>query len=249
MLRNEFLAFSANADLTAATSVRGASVAAASGDAGSTDFSATFGAIRADVMDFIENGSQGGLPSMPSLSVEGSAYMRDAQAGQLQDASAAGSLPREQREFLSSIAPWTQETGKLLGVSPEIVAAHAALESGWGQRPLKQANGGDTNNLFGIKAGSGWRGDVAQAVTTEYEDGGAVPKVAQFRSYLDRGSAFHDYAQLLLTDPRYRSALNTGGDARAFAQGLSRGGYATDPAYADKLAHLATRLQSIQSGE
>jgi len=44
--------------------------------------------------------------------------------------------------------------------------------------------------------------------------------------------------------PRYRGALNVGSDARAFAQGLARGGYATDPAYADKLARVAARLQS-----
>jgi flagellar protein FlgJ len=38
---------------------------------------------------------------------------------------------------------------------------------------------------------------------------------------------------VLLDNPRYRAA--TGSDAGAFAQGLARGGYATDPHYAAKL--------------
>ena len=42
--------------------------------------------------------------------------------------------------------------------------------------------------------------------------------------------------------------LGAGNDAHAFAQGLARGGYATDPAYASKLAKLATRLQGAGDG-
>jgi flagellar protein FlgJ len=49
---------------------------------------------------------------------------------------------------------------------------------------------------------------------------------------------------MLASNPRYQQALNTGSDARAFAAGLVRGGYATDPGYADKLARLAGQLQA-----
>jgi len=48
---------------------------------------------------------------------------------------------------------------------------------------------------------------------------------------------------MLIDNPRYKGALGVGSDARAFAQGLARGGYATDPAYAAKLERLATKLQ------
>ena len=58
-------------------------------------------------------------------------------------------------------------------------------------------------------------------------------------------SAFRDYAQMLIDNPRYRGALGVGNDARAFAQGLARGGYATDPAYASKLTRLASKLQGL----
>jgi flagellar protein FlgJ len=148
-----------------------------------------------------------------------------------------------QKAFLAQIAPWAREAGQRLGVAPQLVQAHAALESGWGQRPLRQAEGASTHNLFGIKAGSSWQGGVADAVTTEYEGGAALKKTERFRSYPDQAAAFRDYAQVLLDNPRYRAALGTGSDAAAFAQGLAKGGYATDPAYAAKLTQLASRLQ------
>jgi flagellar protein FlgJ len=219
--------------------------------AGAAGFGGLFGQVRGEVEDFIANGSQGSSASnesvsMPfasgSLSVEGQA-LRNGIAG-AGSAGGDGASGEAQQQFLAGIAPWAQETGERLGVSPDIVAAHAALESGWGRKPLRQADGGDTNNLFGIKAGGAWQGSVASALTTEHEQGADVKKVERFRSYPDQASAFRDYTHMLLDNPRYRSALNTGTDARAFAQGLARGGYATDPAYADKLARLATRIQS-----
>lgn len=207
--------------------------------AGGGGFAGLVGEVRADIDRFIAQGSPAGAWS--SLSVEGQA-MR----ARLQGTSAAAVNPgnsESQQAFLASIAPWARETGQRLGVAPELVAAHAALESGWGQRPLLREDGSDTHNLFGIKAGGQWRGAVAQALTTEYEADSALKKSEPFRSYPDQASAFRDYAQLLLENPRYRAALNTGADVRAFAQGLARGGYATDPAYADKLASVAHRLQ------
>ncbi len=208
------------------------------------NFAATFGALQSEVRDFIEHGSAWSGGSSSGFSVEAALYRN---SGVETEATAAAPLAQQQQEFLATVAPWAQETGKRLGVAPEIVAAQAALESGWGLKPLRQADGRDSNNLFGIKAGAGWRGAVAQALTTEYEDGHAVPKLERFRSYPDRAAAFRDYAQFLLTNPRYRGALNAGADAQAFAQGLAQGGYATDPAYAGKLARIATRVQSVQS--
>jgi flagellar protein FlgJ len=52
------------------------------------------------------------------------------------------------------------------------------------------------------------------------------------------------------SSPRYRSVVASGGDAKGFAQGLQRAGYATDPAYADKLARVINttlRLQRAQA--
>lgn len=210
---------------------------------GSTGFGGTFSQVQGEVADFIQNGDAG-LSGSAQLSAEGRMWAARSQ----QAASAAGIVgdaeaSPDQQSFLDSIAPWAREAANKLGVAPELVSAHAALESGWGQRPLKNSDGSSTNNLFGIKAGSAWHGDVAESATTEYVGGAALKTSARFRSYPDQASAFRDYAQMLTDNPRFRGALGTGSDAQAFAAGLAKGGYATDPAYATKLARLASKLQ------
>lgn len=206
---------------------------------GGAGFGRVFADMQADIAEFISKGD--GDAGAAALSIEGRMWHARSQAVQALGAEAAPG----QRAFLDQIAPWAREAGERLGVAPELVAAHAALESGWGQRPLKDGAGASSHNLFGIKAGSGWEGAVTEALTTEYEHGAALKKTERFRSYPDHASAFRDYAQVLLDNPRYRGALGVGADARAFAEGLARGGYASDPQYASKLARLATRLQGV----
>lgn len=211
-----------------------APTAAAGGGAG---FGAVFNQVQNEVAAFIERGG-----AADGAERTGGAAMLSPE-GRVARARAPAAVDGAQQQFLDEIAPLAQQAGQRLGVAPEIIAAHAALESGWGRRPLRGAGGADSHNLFGLKAGGAWRGAVAEAATTEYEQGAAHATSARFRSYPDQASAFRDYTQLLSDNPRFRAALNTGADARAFAQGLADGGYATDPAYADKLSSLATRLQ------
>jgi flagellar protein FlgJ len=208
---------------------------------GGTGFGRVFSEVQGEVAAFIKNGDGA---SAPALSPEGQLWR--ARSSEAASAVAeAGAQPPEQQAFLDSIEPWAREAAAKLGVAPELVSAHAALESGWGQHPLRNGNGSSSHNLFGIKAVAGWKGDVAESATTEYVQGAAVKTSARFRSYPDQASAFRDYAQMLIDNPRYRGALGAGNDAHAFAQGLARGGYATDPAYASKLARLAARLQGV----
>ena len=233
---------------TAATSAVQSNMRATDATGSGGNFSSVFRQVQGEVARFIEQG--GG--NATSLSPQGRAYLEQSQpVNVLGSINQGGEIGEVQQQFLASIKPWTEETGARLGVAPEIVAAHAALESGWGQRPLRQGTGADTNNLFGIKAGGKWQGDVASNVTTEYAAGSgtALKKTERFRSYPDQASAFRDYAQVLLDNPRYRAALNTGANAGAFAQGLARGGYATDPDYAAKLTQLATRLQRTAAAD
>ena len=214
-------------------------------------FGRMFSEVQGEVAAYIQDGDLAQSGGAAGLSAEG-AVLRARAAGLIGgetevdgpdgvDANAAGTP--EQQAFLESIAPWAQQAAQQLGVAPELVSAHAALESGWGQRPLRKANGESSHNLFGIKAGSAWRGDVSESATTEYVGGAAIKTRERFRAYPDAGAAFRDYAQMLSDNPRYKGALGVGSDARAFAQGLARGGYATDPAYAAKLERLATKLQ------
>jgi peptidoglycan hydrolase FlgJ len=148
-------------------------------------------------------------------------------------------LPANAAEFVQQMLPHAQAAAEKLGVSVRAVLAHAALETGWGRHMPRAANGASSNNLFGIKAGSGWDGAKARVSTTEYENGVAVRRVDAFRAYASPTAAFNDYADLIAGNPRYASALGHGDNVRGFATALQRGGYATDPGYASKLARIA----------
>jgi len=134
------------------------------------------------------------------------------------------------------------------GIPAAFMIAQAAHESGWGQREIKNADGSSANNLFGIKAGAGWTGAVAEVTTTEFIDGQPKRLVQRFRAYASAADSFRDYARLMTENRRYGQVLASGGDAQRFAQGLQAAGYATDPAYADKLGRVINttlRLQRI----
>jgi flagellar protein FlgJ len=218
------------------------------GMGGGSGFGGIFGSVQEEVTSFIQNGGGDSFSAGSSAALTPEGSILQARASQAANAilgdGDADKSP-DQQAFLASIAPWAKEAADKLGVAPELVSAHAALESGWGQRPLRNVDGSSTHNLFGIKANSSWHGGVAESATTEYVGGAALKTSARFRAYPDQASAFRDYAQMLIDNPRFRGALGTGADAHAFAQGLAKGGYATDPAYAAKLSRLAGKLQGI----
>lgn len=146
------------------------------------------------------------------------------------------------RQHLDAARQIEAETG--------IPAAHligqAAHETGWGRHQIRMADGSPSHNLFGIKAGAGWTGKVAEVTTTEYINGVPRKVTARFRAYDSAEDAFRDHARLLTQNQRYAGAVANADDARRYAQGLQRGGYATDPSYADKLTrviHTAARLE------
>lgn len=142
--------------------------------------------------------------------------------------------------FIARMRPHAEAAAAATGVPAEFILAHAALESGWGRHEIKDANGQGSHNLFGIKAGRSWDGAVAETLTTEYRQGVPMKLSQNFRAYADYSSAFTDYANLLKA--RYGAALEGGADASAFARGLVAGGYATDPAYGDKLQAVIARV-------
>jgi flagellar protein FlgJ len=132
------------------------------------------------------------------------------------------------------------------GIPASFMVAQAAHESGWGKHEIRNADGTSSHNLFGIKAGAGWTGKVAQVTTTEVIDGQPRKVVAKFRAYASYDESFRDYAQMMKDNPRYAKVVAAGNDARGFAQGLQRAGYATDPAYADKLTRVINTTLRMQ---
>lgn len=133
------------------------------------------------------------------------------------------------------------------GIPAAFMIAQAAHETGWGRREIRHADGSSANNLFGIKAGASWKGPVAEVLTTEYVDGRPQRVWQKFRAYGSPAESFADYAALMKNQPRYQAVLDAGGDARAFAQGLQRAGYATDPRYADKLVGAIQTTLRLQT--
>ncbi len=158
------------------------------------------------------------------------------------------------------------------GIPASFMVSQAALETGWGRKEIKHQDGTPSHNLFGIKAGGNWKGATAEVVTTEFVDGKAQKVVAKFRAYGSYAESFSDYARLMKDSPRYQAvmsgvkqsqqasavaatataapaqvqqvaALDTGA---VFAKGLQKAGYATDPAYADKLTRVINTTLRLQ---
>ena len=139
------------------------------------------------------------------------------------------------KDFVAAVWDYAQEAAAALGTVPQVLVAQAALETGWGRHILQRPDGGSSNNLFGIKASAGWSGERVAAPTLEFRAGVMEQERASFRAYGSLAESFADYVALLKSSPRYRPALGSGADAERFAGALQRGGYATDPGYADKI--------------
>jgi flagellar protein FlgJ len=132
------------------------------------------------------------------------------------------------------------------GIPASYMIGQAAHETGWGKREIKHADGSTSFNLFGIKAGPGWTGKVAEVTTTEYVNGEPRKMKAKFRAYDSYEDSFRDYARLINNSPRYEKARTQTSSPLAFATELKRAGYATDPDYAGKLSRVINSTLQVQ---
>lgn len=149
-------------------------------------------------------------------------------------------------QFVAQVLPSVRQAAQKLGLNPQGLLAQAVLETGWGQRIPKMADGQSSFNLFGIKAGASWKGARATADTIEFDGTVARRKTEAFRAYGSIEESVNDFAHLLQSSPRYSEALAAGTDAQAFIRAMGSSGYATDPEYANKLKQILSgeRLQS-----
>ena len=110
------------------------------------------------------------------------------------------------------------------GVPASITLAQGILESGAGQSTLARSS----NNHFGIKCGSSWRGR-----TVKHDDDA---RNECFRAYDDPKDSFEDHSQFLKRGARYAFLFKLDvTDYKGWARGLKKAGYATDPSYANRL--------------
>lgn len=150
-----------------------------------------------------------------------------------------------QQDFVRKLMPHAEQASRATGIPAQLMVGQAALESGWGRREIKSAEGVNSHNLFGIKAGPGWNGKVAEVMTTEYHNGVANKQVEKFRAYDSYADSFKDYADILSSNPRYADVLRQGNNAQGFANALQQAGYATDPKYGDKLSSVIKSVNTL----
>ena len=162
-------------------------------------------------------------------------------------------LSQKQVEFVQSVQASAQSASAQTGIPATFMVAQAAHESGWGKREIRNADGSSSHNLFGVKAGASWTGPTADITTTEWIGGEPQKVTAKFRAYASVDDAFQDYAKLMKQSPRYAGVVTraaqspmSAASAQDFAQGLQRAGYATDPAYADKLTRVINTTLRVQ---
>src|SRR6478735_3380099 len=110
------------------------------------------------------------------------------------------------------------------GVPASITLAQGILESNCGRSSLTQ----QSNNHFGIKCKTDWSGSYV------FHDDDVRHEC--FRSYSCAEDSYRDHSNFLKNRPNYASLFSIDvTDYTAWAYGLKKAGYATNPVYAQSL--------------
>jgi len=159
-----------------------------------------------------------------------------------------GAGPR-QAAFVAQHSAAAAAVSRETGIPASFMIGQAGHETGWGRSEIRHRDGSNSFNLFGIKAGPGWKGKTAEVTTTEYINGEPRKVTARFRAYDSYDDAFRDYARLIGNSPRYDAVMDQLHSVQGFAQSLQRAGYATDPLYAAKLTRAINTTLSLQRAQ
>lgn len=120
------------------------------------------------------------------------------------------------------------------GIPASITMAQALLESGAGRSTLAVR----AKNHFGIKTGGVWNGPYFLHDDDERNE--------RFRVYESVAQSYEDHS-LFLKKPRYSRLFSLDSkDYRGWAVGLKAAGYATNPAYAQRLIDIIDRFNLAQ---
>lgn len=133
--------------------------------------------------------------------------------------------------YISNYSGIAMEEMLQYGIPSSITLAQGILESGAGIGELTLK----ANNHFGIKCHTDWNGD------TVYHDDDENQEC--FRKYTDPKYSFRDHSLFLTERSRYQELFKLKkDDYEAWAKGLRKAGYATDPKYPDKLIGIIERF-------
>lgn len=155
------------------------------------------------------------------------------------------------KAFIETLLPYAKKAAKSLGVSPVVLIAQSALETGWGKKILHKADNQSSFNLFNIKSHNNWQGESVNKSSLEIEGGVGVQRNSNFRVYQDLQESFKDYTHFLRNNQRYEQALQQGTNSERYIEELQQAGYATDPQYADKIKNImnSDNFQAIVVGD
>ena len=140
----------------------------------------------------------------------------------------AQELPNENVvRYIETYAPLAIKEMNRTGVPAAIKIAQGILETNAGQSDLVLSS----NNHFGIKCKSSWTGEKV------YHDDDAPGEC--FRKYPSAQDSYLDHSDYLKSQPRYSFLFEYDpNDYSAWAWGIKKAGYATNPAYAESLIKI-----------
>ncbi|EIA8035423.1 GW domain-containing glycosaminoglycan-binding protein [Listeria monocytogenes] len=154
-------------------------------------------------------------------------------AGTNQTTVSQAGMTLSQQQFIQSIANDAQDLQKEEKILTSVTLAQAILESNWGKSGLSTS----ANNLFGIKGS--YEGSSVSMGTQEFSSGKAYHTQADFRKYPDKKASLVDHAKLFVNgvsgNANLYSAVIGETNYKEAAYAIQEAGYATDPAYAEKL--------------
>ena len=149
-------------------------------------------------------------------------------------------MTTSQQSFFNKILPAIQQVSQKNSIVTSVMLAQSILESGWGTSQLAT----NAYNIFGIKADSSWKGNTYTVQTKEVVNGKTITVEKQFRAYKSLLESISDYGSFFTSTAwrmkNYASFLQATNYETALTS-LLASGYATDPAYAEKLKSLIQR--------
>lgn len=152
----------------------------------------------------------------------------------------------QRKQFKKTMEPIANAIEREFGIKPVITITQSAHESNWGKSELTKK----ANNLFGFTKGS-WIGDTINMPTREYIAGQWITVARPFRAYESWYDSVKNWAEIISSASRYSEAYKFAkiGDLKSFAVAVAKGGYATDPKYAQKLIGVAKVVKSTPLSE
>ncbi|MDR1877400.1 MAG: glucosaminidase domain-containing protein [Flavobacteriaceae bacterium] len=142
---------------------------------------------------------------------------------------------KKDEQYIQSYARIAIEEMELYKIPASITLAQGILETGNGQSDLAKYG----NNHFGIKCKNEWTGDRM------YHDDDKNGEC--FRKYPSVKDSYRDHSLFLAERPYYKNLfLLDPKDYKAWAHGLKKAGYATNPKYAYTLINLIEKYSLNQ---